>query len=361
MKTEAMVAFAAAEPMRRVVIDLEEPKANEVLVRVAAVGVCRSDLHAWTDAQGWFPTVLGHEVAGHVEAVGEAVTHVVPGDAVVLSWLPYCGICDTCRRGKPQLCPATFKSLFDGTLLDGTSRLSFEGRSLYHYSLLSGFARHTVVPARACVKLPHGIPLDEACILGCGVATGYGGAVKAAQVQPGEAVAVLGVGGVGLAAVQGARNAGAARIAAIDMQPANLALARSLGASEVHGVDATSELTGAFDAIVDTTGNVGATRRAFEMLRPGGRLIVIGAFDSDELVLPARGFHRTGKRVQASFYGDIDPIGGLRELADLYVDGRLTLGPCISGCGGLDDLNDMLAAMRAGRGGPGRSVIVVDG
>lgn len=361
MKTTAAVVFAAAEPMRLVEVDLAPPGPQEVLVRVGAVGVCRSDLHAWRDPHGLFPVVLGHEVAGHVERVGPEVEHVVAGDPVVLSWLPYCGVCPTCQRGKPQLCPATFKSLFDGTLLDGTSRLSYGGQSLYHYSLLSGFAEHTVVPARACVKLPTGIPLDEACILGCGVATGYGAAVCAAQVSPGESVAVLGVGGVGLAAVQGARNAQAGRVLAVDMQPANLQLALLLGATETRLANDPAPFDAAFDAVIDTTGNVAATRLGFEMLRPGGRLIVIGAFESDELVLPARGFHRTGKTVKASFYGDIDPIAGLRDLADLYVAGRLTLAACISARGRLADLNDMLGAMHAGTCGPGRAVVVIDG
>lgn len=360
MKSKAAVVFAAAEPLRIVEIDLAPPGPQEVLVRVGAVGVCRSDLHAWRDPDGLFPVVLGHEVAGHVERLGAEVEHIAPGDAVVLSWLPYCGVCPTCLRGKPQLCPPTFKSLFDGTLLDGTSRLSYAGQSLYHYSLLSGFSEYTVVPARACVKLPMGIPLDEACILGCGVATGYGAAVQAAQVKASESVAVLGVGGVGLAAVQGARNAQAERVLAVDMQPANLQLALQLGATETRLANDASRLEAAFDAVIDTTGSVAAARRGFEMLRPGGRLIVIGAFDSDELVLPARGFHRTGKTVKASFYGDIDPIAGLRELADLYVEGRLSLAACISARGGLEDVNELLGAMHAGTCGPGRALIVLD-
>ena len=359
MKTKAAVVFAAGEPLRLVDIDLAPPRAQEVLVRVGAVGVCRSDLHAWRDPAGLFPVVLGHEVAGYVESVGADVDHVAAGDPVVLSWLPYCGVCATCRRGKPQLCPATFTSLFAGTLLDGTSRLSYDGRSLYHYSLLSGFAEHTVVPARACVKLPPGVPMDEACILGCGVATGYGAAVHAARVVAGEAVAVLGVGGVGLAAVQGARNRKAGRLLAVDMQAANLELARQLGASETRLAHEATALEAAFDVVIDTTGNVAATRRGFEMLSPGGRLIVIGAFDSDELVLPARGFHRTGKTVKASFYGDIDPINGLRELADLYVAGGLSLDACISGRARLEEVNDVLGAMQAGTCGPGRTVIVM--
>jgi S-(hydroxymethyl)glutathione dehydrogenase/alcohol dehydrogenase len=229
---------------------------------------------------------------------------------------------------------------------------------VYHYSLLSGFAEHTVVPARACVKLPSGVPFAEACILGCGVATGYGAAAYAARVRAGESVAVLGVGGVGLAAIQGARNCQAGRILAVDLQVANLELARQLGATDTRlakePVDAT------YDVVIDTTGSVAAARGGFEMLCPGGRLIVIGAFDSDELVLPARGFHRTGKTVKASFYGDIDPIGGLRELADLRSAGRLALEPLIATRQRLADINAVLDAMQAGTCGPGRTVIVLD-
>ena len=360
MKTTAAVAFAAGDPMRLVEIDLAPPGPREVLVRVGAVGVCRSDLHAWQDPAGQFPVVLGHEVAGHVERIGAEVDHVAPGDAVVLTWLPYCGECPTCRRNLPQLCPAVFASLFAGTLLDGTSRISYAGQSVHHYSLLSGFAEHTVVPARACVPLPPGLPLAEACILGCGVATGYGAAANAARLQPGESVAVLGVGGVGLAAIQGAVACRAGRILAIDMQAGNLDLARALGATETCLASAAVPPDAAFDAVIDTTGNVTAARTGFDMLCPGGRLIVIGAFDSDELRLPARGFHRTGKTVKASFYGDIDPINGLRELAEHAVSGRLALAPLISTRRRLADVNEILGAMQAGTGGPGRAVIVFD-
>lgn len=360
MKTRAAVTFAASQPMQLIEVDLAPPAAQEVLVRVAATGVCRSDLHSWRDPAGPFPVVLGHEVSGWVEAVGAEVEHVAAGDAVVLSWLPYCGTCPTCRRNKPQLCPATFASLFAGTLLDGTTRFSYRGTKIFHYSLLSGFAEHTVVPSRACVKLPLGMPMDEACLLGCGVATGYGAAARAAQVAAGESVAVLGVGGVGLAAVQGARNCGARRIVAIDVQRGNLELAHRLGATDCCLPGEADGFSGELDVIIDTTGNVGATRRAFEMLIPGGRLIVIGAFDSDELVLPARGFHRTAKTVKASFYGDIDPIDGLRELADLRLAGQLELGAMISARRRLEDANEVLAALEKGSAGAGRTVILFD-
>ncbi len=360
MKTTAAVAFAPNQAMQLVEVDLDPPRSDEILVRVRAVGVCRSDLHAWCDPQGLFPTVLGHEVAGVVEEVGSDVDHVRPGDPVVLNWLPYCGACETCRRGEPQLCPAPFASLFAGTLLDGTRRLHHDGQSLYHYSLLSGFAEHAVVPARACVKLPPGVPFPEASILGCGVATGYGAAAFAARVQPGESVAVLGVGGVGLAAVQGARNCGAATIVAVDVQNANLALALALGATDARQAITVSQLEPTFDVVIDTTGSTTAARGGFEMLRPGGRLIIIGAFDADELVLPSRGFHRTGKTVKASFYGDIDPIGGLRQLAELYLQGRLQLEALITARRPLADINDILAAMQSGQASPGRTVVVFD-
>jgi len=360
MKTKAAVAFAPGEPIQVVEVELASPGPLEVLVRVGAVGVCRSDLNSWRDPAGLFPVVLGHEVAGYVESVGAGVDHVVEGDRVVLSWLPYCGHCPTCRRKKPQLCPSVFESLFAGTLLDGTSRISCGGRAVYHYSLLSGFAERTVVPARACVKLPDGLALDQACILGCGVATGYGAAVHAARVEPGESVAVLGAGGVGLAAVQGARIAGAGRILAVDVQAANLELARRLGATHARLATQEAPHDTSYDVVIDTTGNVAVTYAGFEMLCPGGRLIVIGAFDSDQLTLPARGFHRTGKTVKASFYGDIDPIDGLREISELCVAGEIQLEPLIAARRRLSEIDDILHAMHAGTSGPGRTVLVLD-
>lgn len=360
MKTKAAVAFAPGEAIRLVDIDLAPPRAREVLVRIAAVGVCRSDFQAWSDPSGLFPVVLGHEVAGHVERVGAEVDHVAAGDPVVLSWLPYCGTCPTCRRHQPQLCPSTFASLFAGTLLDDTSRISYKRRHVYHYSLLSGFAEHAVVPARACVKLPAGVPMAEACLLGCAVATGYGAATCAARVLPGESVAILGAGGVGLAAIQGARNNEASRILAVDVYTANLDLARSLGATDSRLATDAAEVDPQYDTVIDTTGSTAATRLGFEMLRPGGRLIVIGSFGTDELILPAKGFHRTGKTVKASFYGDIDPIAGLRQLADLRVAGRLTLDALITARRRLADINDVFAAMASGTVGGGRTVIEID-
>ena len=351
MKTRAAVLWSAGEPMVIQDVDLDPPKEEEVLVEIKATSVCHSDLNGARDAAGPLPVILGHEGAGVVAEVGKSVTHVKPGDKVVLSWLPYCGKCFYCQAGQVQLCETVIKPLFEGTLLDGTTRFSHQGKTIFHYSLGSTFSRHTVVPARACVKLPEEMPLDRACMIGCGVATGWGAAVSAMQIPRGGCVAVFGLGAVGLCAIQGARFAGAERVIAIDLKKQNLDKAFEFGAT--HTVDGSQpervrqlamELTQGrgVDASIDATGSVAACRLAFEIGRKGSTTVVVGAFGAKEITLPASGFHRLGKILKGSFYGDVDPIHGLRELADLYLGGQLKLDELIFRRTGLDRVNESL-------------------
>jgi S-(hydroxymethyl)glutathione dehydrogenase/alcohol dehydrogenase len=331
-------------------VDLEGPHEQEVLVEIKATSVCRSDLNGVRDPGGPFPVILGHEGAGIVREIGPRVTHVKVGDPVVLSWLPACGECYYCRHHQPFLCETAFGPMCDGTLMDGTLRFSQHGKSIYHYALLSTFARHTVVPARSCVRLPQGMPWDKACLLGCGVATGWGAAVKAAKVEAGSTVGVFGVGGVGIAAVLGARFCGATQIIAVDCKKSNLDPSLTLGATHaIHPenpeikqiIDAMTRGRG-LDFAIDATGHEGACRQAYELTRKGGTVVVVGAFHQPTLALPAMGFHRQGKILKGSFYGDIDPVDGLRELADLYLAGGLPLDPLVRECVPLAQVNDIL-------------------
>ncbi|MBC2034785.1 Zn-dependent alcohol dehydrogenase [Listeria booriae] len=352
MKMQAAVMSKLGEPLEIRTVDLAEPKATEVLVKIKATGVCHSDLNAFEDATTPTPSILGHEGAGIVEKVGSAVTGVVPGDHVALNWVPYCGTCEYCAAGTPNLCESAFGPMFDGTLLDGTSRLSIDGERAYHYSLLSTFAEYTVVPEKSCVKIPKEMPFAEASLIGCGVSTGYNAAVRAAGVTPGSTVAIFGIGGVGVNAIQGARIAGAEKIIACDIKPDNLELAKQFGATHavnsldpdiIEQIQALSSGLGVNFAI-DCSGNTIATETAWKATRKGGTTVVVGAFHpSKQVALPAGGFHRVAKVLRGSFYGDSQPFRDFPILAQLYLDGKLNLDHLVLRKIKLDQINEAFA------------------
>jgi S-(hydroxymethyl)glutathione dehydrogenase / alcohol dehydrogenase len=349
MKMKAAVMTGVGKPLEIQEVELAAPKANEVLVKIEATGVCHSDLNAVGDETTPAPAILGHEGAGIVAAVGSNVTKVKVGDKVALSWAPYCGTCEFCVTGNVHLCETAFGPMFEGTLLDGTSRLSKNGEKIYHYSLLSTFAEYTVVPELSCVKLPEEMPFAQASLIGCGVATGYGSAVHAAKVTPGSTVAVFGIGGVGVNAIQGARIAGAAKIIACDMKPANLEIAKKFGAThtvnvaEQNAEEALKALTGGFGVhfAIDCSGHTGATESAWKGTRKGGTVVVVGAFNpAMALNLPAGGFHRVGKILKGSFYGDTQPYRDFPVIAQLYLDGKFMLDELVLDRIQLDDINN---------------------
>lgn len=348
MKMKAAVMTGVGEPLEIQAVDLASPKANEVMVKVEATGVCHSDLNALNDETTPIPTILGHEGAGLVVAVGPNVRNVKVGDKVALSWVPYCGTCEFCVTGAVHLCESAFGPMFNGTLLDGTSRLSKDGKTIFHNSLLSTFAEYTVVPEMSCIKLPDEMPFAQASLIGCGVATGYGAAVNAANVTPGSTVAVFGIGGVGVNAIQGARIAGATKIIACDIKQANLAIAKEFGATHTINVakenaeEALKELTGGFGVhySIDCSGHIAATESAWKGTRKGGTIVAVGAFNpSMKVTIPAGGFHRVGKILKGSFYGDIQPFRDFPIIARLYLEGRFMLDELILDRIKLEDVN----------------------
>jgi S-(hydroxymethyl)glutathione dehydrogenase / alcohol dehydrogenase len=348
MLIKAAVMTGVGTPLEIQEVELAPPKANEVLVKIEATGVCHSDLNALGDATTPKPTILGHEGAGIVAAVGSNVTKVKVGDKVALSWAPYCGTCEFCVTGNVHLCETAFGPMFEGTLLDGTSRISKDGETIYHNSLLSTFAEYSVVPELSCVKIPDAMPLAQASLIGCGVATGYGAAVHAAKVTPGSTVAVFGIGGVGVNAIQGARIAGAAKIIACDMKPANLEIAKKFGATHTINVaeqdaeQALKELTGGYGVhfAIDCSGHTGAAESAWRGTRKGGTVVVVGAFNpAMALQLPAGGFHRVGKILKGSFYGDTQPYRDFPTIAQLYLDGKFMLDELVLDRIQLEDIN----------------------
>lgn len=367
MKIDAVVL---REPGRRVAVEqveLDEPKEHEVLVRVAAAGVCHSDVLLADGGlgAGRWPMVLGHEGAGVVEAVGDGVTHVAPGDRVVFCLVPACGTCTACRRGRPNLCERAGANGVRGTLMDGTSRLRLEdGTTLQHGLMTACFAERTVVAAAGAVRLDGDVPLWQAALIGCAVVTGVGAVRNVAGVRIGESVCVIGCGGVGLQVVAGARLAGAGRIVAVDRDPAKLELARHKGATDVvvasdETAAAVRSLTGGgVDYAFEVVGRAETMRLAWDSVRSGGTAVVVGlAPVGVEVSLPAIEF-LSDKSIKGCYYGSGSPAVELPELVRLVGAGRLELGDVASHFIALDEVEEAFERLRRGEGV--RSVVVVD-
>jgi len=346
---------------------VEAPRAGEVRIRVAACGICRSDLSMQDGTLPIpMPAVLGHEASAIVEEVGEGVPGLAPGDHVVVSWVPQCGTCFFCRREQPQLCQAADVVLLSGGLLDGTPRLRLDGAPLFQMSGVGAFSIETVIPACAAVKIPHDVPLDVAALLGCAVLTGVGAALNTATIRPGDAVVVVGCGGVGLNIVQGARIAGAEVIVAVDVSQVKLDVARAFGAT--HTVDATRsdpanavrDLTGqrGADVAFEALGQSRTIEQAVEMTRRGGQSVIVGIPRLDVmLTLPAMlGVVLQERTVKGCWYGSSDIRRDVPRLLDLYREGRLRLDELVSRRIELAEVNQALTAMKAGE--VTRSVIV---
>jgi S-(hydroxymethyl)glutathione dehydrogenase / alcohol dehydrogenase len=346
-------------------VELAPPRSDEVLVRVIAAGVCRSDLHFAEGVlgAGRWPMVLGHEGAGVVESVGESVTRVAPGDRVAFSFVPACARCRPCRTGRPNLCEKAGRAALRGSLLDGTSRLRLEGTELQHCLLTSCFAEQVVLAEAGAIPLPEGIPLWQAALLGCGVVTGVGAVRNTARVRVGESVCVVGCGGVGLHVIAGARLAGASAIVAVDRDPGKLELARRRGATHaveaIAGPGAVRNLTeGGVDYAFEVVGLPETIRFAWDALRPGGTAVVVGlAGRGVEVSLPAIEF-LSEKSVLGCYYGSANMASELPELVSLAADGTLELGDVVSHFTDLDGVQDALDRLRAGEGA--RTIVVVD-
>ncbi|HVE97971.1 MAG TPA: alcohol dehydrogenase catalytic domain-containing protein [Mycobacteriales bacterium] len=333
-------------------LDLADPEPGEVLVRYAASGVCRSDLHV-VDGDWARPTpiVLGHEGAGVVEQVGDGVRHVAVGDEVVLSWLAPCGICPACSRGRSWLCSGSPA----GTHLqaDGTSRVRRpDGSPVHQYLSIGTMSDAAVVPGPAVVAIPAGVPGEVAALIGCGVSTGYGAVVRTAAVEPGERVVVVGCGGVGLAAVMAAVRCGAGEVVAVDRVPAKLDVARSLGATRVVlADDVTAGLGADFDVALDCIGSPAVVADLLGRLVPGGRVVLVGmtaqgvAHQVDGYVVPDRGLSVLG-----CCYGSTVAAVDFPAIAAAYLAGELPLDVLVERRIALDEVGTALAAMRRDEG-----------
>jgi Zn-dependent alcohol dehydrogenase len=362
---QAAVLEAPARPFQVREVELDEPNAGEALVRIAATGLCGSDLKALDGLRSLvpFPAILGHEAAGLVEEVGEGVERLRPGDHVVLSILPSCHRCAACQKGRPNHCSTTATAMRDGNLLDGSSRLHLDGARLNHFLTVSSFADHAVVPESAATVVDPVMPLDRAALLGCAVLTGYGAVRNCAGVEPGARVAVFGCGGVGLSAVQGARMAGAETIVAVDVHPAKLALARTVGATETVNARTTDPATavreatdGGADYAFEAAGRPETFEQAWDSLGAGGMLTVIGTLPSGtKLTLDADALIEE-KRIAGCYLGSSSPERDVPALVECYLDGQLRLDELVSRRIALTDLDDGFARLR--EGAEARQVVV---
>ncbi|MGH7544083.1 MAG: alcohol dehydrogenase catalytic domain-containing protein [Gemmatimonadota bacterium] len=369
MKIHAAVLEEFGKPLVVQEVDLDPPKRGEALVKVHACGVCHTDMYTWSgvDPSGYAPCVLGHEGAGVVEAVGEGVTSVAPGDHVITLFSPECGECVHCRSGKTNICMAIRVEQGKGHLPDGTTRLSRNGEPIRHFMGTSTFAEYAVLPEIALAKIDPQASLEAVCTLACGATTGLAAALWKAEVEAGSTCAVFGCGLVGLGAVAGCAMAGAGRIYAVDLSQERLETARRYGATDT--IDASHEdpvarivdETGGFgaDYTFEATGNVRVMRQAVEAARMGwGLCTVLGVAGKGETVDIVPRFLITGRRVQGGSFGGARGRTHVPRLVDLYMEGKLDLDGFVTHRLALDQVNRGFELMEAQDGI--RSVIVFD-
>jgi S-(hydroxymethyl)glutathione dehydrogenase/alcohol dehydrogenase len=366
LRYKAAVLHAPKASLVIETIEAGELRADDVLVRIRAVGLCHTDLEVIEGAlRNPMPIVLGHEASGIVEKVGPDVRGVAVGDHVVLSWNPHCGHCFYCDRDLPILCEDYLRQAPLAVQFDGRSRAKLaDGRELKHLMYLGALAEYCVVPGQQAIVVQKEIPFDQACLIGCGVMTGVGAALNVASIHFGDCVMVIGCGAVGLSAVQGARMAGAGTIIAVDLEDSKLALARRLGATHAINVskgDAIAmarKITGGrgADVVLESAGSARGFRMSTEAVRPGGQVIWLGKVDVEDDVAFRWGSLMQEKRIRRSSYGGARPLRDFPLLAQAALDGRLQLEELITARISLDQVNEGFEALR--RGAAIRSVVV---
>jgi len=360
MEVRAAVTHKAGEPLTIETVQLEGPKAGEVMVEIKATGVCHTDEFTLSgaDPEGLFPTILGHEGAGIVVEVGPEVRSVQRGDHVIPLYTPECGECKFCKSGKTNLCQAIRVTQGKGVMPDGTSRFSKGGKPILHFMGTSTFSEYTVLPEISLAKVNKAAPLEKICLLGCGITTGIGAVLHSAKVQPGTSVAVFGLGGVGLSVIQGAVMAKAGRIIAIDINPGKEQMARALGATDFVNpkdydkpiqqviVDMTD---GGVDYSFEAIGNVNLMRAALECCHKGwGESTIIGVAASGQEI-STRPFQLvTGRVWRGSAFGGVKGRSQLPGIVDQYMDGKIKVDEMITHTMGLEDINRAFDLMHDG-------------
>ena len=361
IKSRAAVAFEANKPLEIVEVDVAPPQKGEVLVRIVATGVCHTDAYTLSgaDPEGLFPTILGHEGGGIVEAVGPGVTGLEVGDHVIPLYTAECGECKFCTSGKTNLCGAVRATQGKGVMPDGTSRFSYKGQPLYHYMGCSTFSEYTVLPENSLAKIPKEAPLDKVCLLGCGVTTGIGAVLNTARVEEGATVAIFGLGGIGLAAIIGAKMAKAGRIIGVDINPGKFDIARQLGATDVVNPndydkpvqEVIVEMTdGGADYTFECVGNVKLMRAALEACHKGwGESTIIGVAGAGEEI-STRPFQLvTGRVWRGSAFGGVKGRTELPGYVAKAEKGEIPLDVFITHEMPLEDINKAFDLMHEGK------------
>lgn len=374
MKTRAAVAFAAGKPLEIVEVDLEGPKAGEVLIEIKATGLCHTDdfTLSGADPEGLFPAILGHEGAGVVVDVGPGVTSVKKGDHVIPLYTPECRECYSCRSGKTNLCTAIRGTQGQGLMPDGTSRFSFEGKPIFHYMGCSTFSNYTVLPEMAVARIDEAAAFDKVCYVGCGVTTGIGAVINTAKVEIGATAVVFGLGGIGLNVIQGLRLAGADMIIGVDLNNGKKEWGERFGMTHfvnpseigedivpyiVNMTKRRGDLIGGADYTFDCTGNTKVMRQALECAHRGwGKSVVIGVAGAGQEI-STRPFQLvTGRTWMGTAFGGAKGRTDVPKIVDWYLDGKIEIDPMITHTLRLEDINKGFEMMHAGESI--RSVVV---
>ncbi|EKB24342.1 S-(hydroxymethyl)glutathione dehydrogenase [Aeromonas veronii AMC35] len=361
IKCKAAIAWGPGQPLSIEEVEVMPPQTGEVRVRIVATGVCHTDAFTLSgeDPEGVFPCILGHEGGGIVESVGEGVTSVKVGDHVIPLYTPECGECKFCKSGKTNLCQKIRATQGKGLMPDGTTRFSKDGQPIYHYMGTSTFSEYTVLPEISIAKVDPAAPLEEVCLLGCGVTTGIGAVMNTAKVKEGESVAIFGLGGIGLSAVIGARLAKAGRIIAIDINESKFELARKLGATDCINPndydkpiqEVIVELTdGGVDFSFECIGNVKVMRAALECCHKGwGESVIIGVAGAGQEI-STRPFQLvTGRVWRGSAFGGVRGRSELPSYVQRYMQGEFRLDDFITHTMGLEQINDAFDLMHEGK------------
>lgn len=360
MDVRAAVAFGANQPLSMETVQLEGPRAGEVLVEIKATGVCHTDAYTLSgmDPEGLFPTILGHEGAGVVVEVGAGVRSLKPGDHVIPLYVPECRECEYCTSGKTNLCQAVRETQGRGVMPDGSSRFSFQGQPLYHYMGTSTFANYTVVPEIALAKIRADAPFDKVCYIGCGVTTGIGAVINTAKVRPGDKVVVFGLGGIGLNVIQGARMSGADMIVGVDINPAKRPLAEQFGMThfvnpkEVEGdlVPYLVNLTkGGADYSFECIGNVDLMRQALECCHKGwGTSVIIGVAGAGQEIRTRPFQLVTGRNWRGSAFGGAKGRSDVPKIVDWYMEGKIRIDEMITHTLPVAQINEAFDLMHRG-------------
>ena len=367
MKSQAAVAFKAGQALEIHTVDLEGPRAGEVLVEIKATGVCHTDAFTLSgdDPEGAFPAILGHEGAGIVRDVGAGVTSVKPGDHVIPLYTPECRECNFCLHPKTNLCQAIRETQGQGVMPDGNSRFSLDGEPILHYMGCSSFSNYTVLPEIALAKIREDAPFDKVCYIGCGVTTGVGAVVFKAQVKPGSTVVVFGLGGIGLNVVQGARMVGAGKIIGVDTNPAKVALAKKFGMTDFINpketpqvVEAILDLTGGgADYSFECIGNVEVMRQALECCHKGwGESYIIGVAGAGQEIATRPFQLVTGRSWHGVAFGGARGRTDVPTIVDWYMEGKINIDDLITHTLPLSDINQAFDLMH--RGESIRSVVL---